>query len=60
MMSNQQKSSKPAFPSQCEECLFCLPESLVASAEATDYLFHYFGSDCFAHWQQNRAEKTAA
>ncbi len=43
----------------CEICLKEIPISEAKSAEATDYLIHFCGAECYAKWKdQNNKEKT--
>jgi len=36
----------------CEICLEEIPQSEVDSDEASDYVRHYFGLECYAIWKK--------
>ena len=36
----------------CEICLKEIPISEALNAEATDYVFHFCGTDCYAKWKE--------
>lgn len=43
----------------CEICLKEVPISEVVNEEASDYVHHFCGLDCFAKWkEQNKKEET--
>ena len=42
----------------CEVCLKEIPLSEAKNEEATDYVYHFCGSDCYTKWkEQNQKEK---
>lgn len=43
----------------CEICLKEIPTSEAKSEEATDYVLHFCGIECYAKWkEQNKKEKS--
>ena len=36
----------------CEVCLKEIPLSEAKSEEATDYIYHFCGSECYAKWKE--------
>ncbi len=41
---------------QCKVCLKEIPLSEAKSAEATEYVAHYCGLDCYEKWMEKAAE----
>jgi len=42
----------------CEICMKEIPTSEAKSAEATDYVIHFCGTECYAKWkEQSNKEK---
>lgn len=46
----------------CEVCLKEVPKSEAMVAEATDYVLHFCGLDCYAKWQagEEKAKRAGA
>ena len=42
---------------QCEVCLKEIPKSEAQSSEASDYVAHFCGLDCYAQWKKQTEEK---
>ena len=43
----------------CEICLREIPSSEARIAEATDYVLHFFGVECYAKWRsQEEGQET--
>lgn len=41
---------------ECEICLEEIPISEAKSEEASDYVAHYFGMECYAIWKEQQHE----
>jgi hypothetical protein len=44
----------------CEICLKEIPHSEAINAEASDYVAHFCGIDCYRVWAERAADRTAA
>ena len=56
-MTDEKKSTQDEIVS-CEVCLKEIPISEAKNEEATDYVVHFCGLDCYAKWkEQNNKEK---
>ena len=44
----------------CEVCIKEVPISEAKSEEATDYVIHFCGLDCYAKWKEQGKQETGA
>ncbi|MFO1385480.1 MAG: DUF3330 domain-containing protein [Chitinivorax sp.] len=44
----------------CRVCLTEVPRSEVQSAEATDYIAHFCGLDCYQQWRASNTDGSTA
>ncbi len=55
------KENKPQVEDEKVECSVCLKEVPVSEAvneEATDYVVHFCGLDCYEKWKQQSENKS--
>jgi hypothetical protein len=56
MSTSKQQQDDPILA--CEVCLQEIPESEAASDEASDYVRHYCGLECYQQWRSKQADNT--
>ena len=44
----------------CDVCMKEIPASEAKSAEATDYVAHFCGLDCYEKWKQKASKEKAS